>query len=101
VGRCIGAPRHPAVERRLSSGVWAVSDGKHLRRRDARQAFSLQCVFLAVWIVLVGLMMFAAIKTSVLLGVLGLGFVVELPQVGRALAGRPPFRIVLLEVLPS
>lgn len=53
-----------------------------------------------MWVVLVGLMMLGSIDATVLLVAFGLGVFAELPQVGRALAGRSPFRIIPFEVLP-
>ena len=79
--------------------VWTISASHPFRREHARQAFSMQVTFLAVWVVLVVLMAFNVLATSVLLTVLAVGFVAELPQVARALAGRPPLRLIPFELL--
>lgn len=77
--------------------IWAASESSPFRRSHARQAFSFQVVFLSIWIVLVAYMGFGGLDPLVLLGVLGFAFVLELPQVVRALVGRPPFRVVPFE----
>ncbi len=80
--------------------IWAVSPSHPYRRSHARQAFSFQCVFLAVWVVLVALLAMVRVGALVMLAVLMLGLLLEVPQVVRAMTGKPPLRIVPVEVLP-
>jgi uncharacterized Tic20 family protein len=81
--------------------VWAVSTGKPFRRAHACQAFSFQCVVLVAWIVLIALVVFGVISPLVLLGYLGVGLILELPQVVRCLHGSQPIRLIPIEVLPK
>jgi uncharacterized Tic20 family protein len=79
--------------------VWAVSASKPFRRAHARQAFSFQCIFLALWVVAVGLTIFGALSPLALLSILAVALLIELPQVRRALVGEQPFRMVPFEIL--
>lgn len=81
--------------------VWAFSERHPFRRRHASQAFSFQCVFLAGWVVAVVLMMTGRVEPLVLLAVLAAAMVVELPQMARALVGRPPLPLVPVTLLPT
>jgi uncharacterized Tic20 family protein len=80
--------------------VWAVSEKKPFRRAHSRQALSFQCVFLVPYVICIGLMAFGKLNALVPVTLLAVGFVLEIPQVRRALAGRPPRRLIPVEVLP-
>jgi uncharacterized Tic20 family protein len=79
--------------------VWAVSAASPFRRAHARQAFSFQCVFLALWVVAVGLTIFGLLSPLILLAIVAIAFLFELPQVRRALAGEQPLRMVPFALL--
>jgi len=100
--RRIGALAHlgvPIYGFILPLVVWAVAKESPFRRAHARQAFSFQVGFIAVWVVGVVLMALGTLSPLVLLALLGVGFVAELPQVARALRGQPPLRLIPFEVL--
>jgi len=76
--------------------VWLLSKPDSFQRIHARQAFSFQLVWLPVGFVGTVLMIWAV---EPLLLLIALGFIIELPQVARALIGRPPFRFPRFSVL--
>lgn len=64
------------------------------RKEHARQALTFQLGFFALWIVVSVLsIIVAVVPPSVMVVVLGLGFLAEMPQLACALFGRPPIRI--------
>jgi hypothetical protein len=81
--------------------IWGTSASHPFRRDNAREAFSFQCVFLGLWIVLVGLMITGRLSAITLLILLGLAFLLELPQAARAISGRQPWRMVPVRLLPT
>ena len=91
-----GVPLYSVI---LPLVIWGVSASRPFPRAHARRAFSFQCVFLGVWIVLVGLMLLGVIGPFVLVGVLVLGVVIELPWALLALAGRPPTGPIPIDLL--
>src|SRR5260370_36340855 len=83
----LGVPLYSVL---LPLVVWATSGTKPFRRAHARQAFSFQCLFLVVWLIAVGLMLFGVLGPLMLVAVLAVGLVLEFAQVVVAMAGRPP-----------
>lgn len=68
--------------------VWMLAPAGSFRRRHARQAFSFQIVYLPVHIGFTAWML--AGPVGPLLLCMLVGFLLELPQIARALAGRDP-----------
>jgi uncharacterized Tic20 family protein len=81
--------------------IWAMCRTKPFRRDHARQAFAFQCAFLVPYASAVGLVMFGDLDPIVLAVMLGIGFLLELPQVVRALSGRRPLGLVPFQLLPE
>ena len=101
-GRGVAALAHlgvPIFSVLLPLAVWSSSPPQSFQRAHARQAFSFQVVFLACWVVLVTLMAIGAVAPMTLLAVGGLGLLLELPNVARALAGNGPIRLIPVEPL--
>jgi hypothetical protein len=81
----------------LPAVVWAVSPVGSFRRRHARQAFSYQLVYLPFHIGFTALMVWGPVGP--LLVCMLVGFLLELPQVGRALMGRDPLPLPPFQLL--
>jgi uncharacterized Tic20 family protein len=69
--------------------VWSVSPSGSFRRVHARQAFSYQLVYLPFHVFFTGLMLWGPVGP--LLICMLVGFVLELPQIARALLGKSPY----------
>ena len=64
------------------------------RKEHARQALPFQLCFFALWVVLVVLAVALKVVPVTALPIVALlGFLAELPQVIRALAGKPPYQL--------
>jgi hypothetical protein len=82
--------------------VWAVSGTKHpLARAHARTAFTFQCAFFAVYVPTAVFVMLDPTRILVLVVLLGGAFVLELPNVIRAVRGSNPWRLIPLMILPA
>jgi uncharacterized Tic20 family protein len=102
--RVVGALAHlgiPICGFILPLVIWSVCRTKPFQRAHARQAFAFQCLFLVPYVAVVGLVMFGDVDPIAAAAMLGFGFLLELPQVARALTGRPPLRMVPVNLLPE
>ena len=102
--RLVGALAHlgiPIYGFVLPLVIWAMCRTKPFRRDHARQAFAFQCAFLLPYAAAVALVTFDDLDVIVLAVVLGIGFLLELPQVVRALSGRRPLGLVPFRLLPE
>lgn len=79
--------------------LFALGNPSGLRRRHASAAFSFQVVFLACWIGCVFAVGFASMAPEVMPIVLGVVFLLQLPNVMLALVGREPIRMVPVWIL--
>jgi uncharacterized Tic20 family protein len=74
--------------------VRAVSKDKPFRREHASQALAYQLCFYGLWLILTVLcIIYEALPMNVMGVVAVLGFLLEVPQVARALRGQPPFHL--------
>lgn len=94
----LGVPLCSAL---LPALIWSSSPPGSFARTHARQAFSFQVTFLAVWVVLVSLQFFGVLSPLVLVATLGGVLLFEFPNVLAALAGRQPVRLIPFEPLPE
>ena len=84
-GSHLGVPFWSVI---LPAIVWSVSPMGSFRRRHARQAFSFQIVYLPLHVGFTALMLTGPVGP--LLVCMLVGFLLELPQIFRALTGRDP-----------
>lgn len=74
--------------------VGAISE-QPFRKDHARQALVFQLGFSVLWVVAVGSTIVGEVLPGwTLLILLSIGFVAEVPQIARALSGRPPFQLI-------
>lgn len=96
VDRWVGALAHlgvPFMEPFLPLGVGAMNE-QPFRKEHARQALTFQLAFIAIWFVVTVLtILLAVLPPSVLPVILGIAFLAEVPQITRALTGKPPLRL--------
>ena len=94
--RRVGALAHlgvPFMGPFLPLGVGAMNE-QPFRKEHARQALTFQLGFIAIWLVVTVLtIVLAVLPPSVLPVILGIAFLAEVPQIARALSGKPPFRL--------
>ena len=82
--------------------LFAMGNPSGLRRRHASAAFSFQVVFLLLWVMFVpAVIVGAVVQPEVMPIVLGVVFLLQLPNVMLALAGREPIRMVPVWILNS
>jgi len=78
--------------------VWFASPVGSLRRRRARRAFSYQLLYLPFHLVFTARMAFGGSAAPLVVCIL-VGFLLELPQVARALRGKDPYPIPPFQLL--
>ena len=81
----------------LPTIVWSVSPVGSFRRSHARQAFSYQLVYLPFHLCFTALMLWGPVGP--LLICMLVGFILELPQIGRALMGKKPYPLPPFQLL--
>ena len=81
----------------LPTIVWAVSPVGSFRRIHARQAFSYQLVYLPFHLFFTALMLWGPVGP--LLICMLIGFILELPQIARAMMGKKPYPLPPFQLL--
>ena len=87
----------PFLSMALPTIVWSVSPVGSFRRIHARQAFSYQLVYLPFHVFFTALMLWGPVGP--LLICMLVGFILELPQIARALMGREPYPLPPFQLL--
>ena len=77
--------------------VWASSPAGSFRRLHARQAFSYQLVYLPLHLCFTAVMFFGSARPLQICVLVG--FVLQLPQVARAIAGKAPYPLPPFQLL--
>jgi hypothetical protein len=81
----------------LPTVVWSVSPVGSFRRLHARQAFSYQLVYLPFHLFFTALMLWGPVGP--LLICMLVGFILELPQIARAMMGKKPYPLPPFQLL--
>lgn len=79
--------------------VWLVSDGRLFARTHAAQSFSYQLIYLPFHIAASAFLLMG--RVGPLLVCMAVGFLLETPQMVRAMLGKPPLRLPPFKLLRS